>query len=144
VVRCESPQGIEEDIMVSASLAFDEPTPFSPTTLRRLRRRLLAERVQQLKRAAALEDAVVPGAAMAVEWDLDAVLAARVRDTLREIEAALARMDAGTYGRCQGCGRRMPLARLEAVPYTRWCITCSRPLHPACARVASSGGRPEP
>ncbi len=49
-----------------------------------------------------------------------------LRDTLREVEAALGRMDGGTYGLCQKCGRPIPEERLEALPATRLCISCKR------------------
>lgn len=44
---------------------------------------------------------------------------------LRDTEAALERFDAGTYGTCESCGSEIPLARLEAKPGARYCITCA-------------------
>jgi len=44
---------------------------------------------------------------------------------LGEIDAALGRLDDGSYGVCHGCGRMIAVARLEAVPYTRHCELCS-------------------
>lgn len=123
--------------MVNAALVSEEPIPLSPSTLRQLRRRLSAERVAQLELAVALEEATAPGAAATVEWELDTVLAARVRETLRDIVAALDRIDAGTYGWCESCGRRLSLDRLEAVPSTRWCVTCST-VHRPLRRRAST------
>jgi DnaK suppressor protein len=46
------------------------------------------------------------------------------RQMVLQIEAALARMDAGAYGRCANCGNAIALRRLEAVPYARFCIDC--------------------
>ncbi|HYO16823.1 MAG TPA: TraR/DksA family transcriptional regulator [Thermoanaerobaculia bacterium] len=46
------------------------------------------------------------------------------RQMVLQIEAALARMDAGTYGRCAHCGNAIAIRRLEAVPYARFCIDC--------------------
>lgn len=43
---------------------------------------------------------------------------------LDEIEAALARIAAGTYGVCEGCGGAIPLARLRAMPAVRYCLAC--------------------
>jgi hypothetical protein len=40
------------------------------------------------------------------------------------ILAALARMDAGTYGMCLGCRNQIPYARLAAIPVTQTCIDC--------------------
>ncbi len=43
-----------------------------------------------------------------------------------EVTAALARIAAGTFGRCQSCGKSIPRARLRAVPYARHCVACAR------------------
>jgi RNA polymerase-binding transcription factor len=45
--------------------------------------------------------------------------------TLSEVEAALNRMDRGTYGVCEGCGEPIPEARLRALPWARFCIRCT-------------------
>jgi DnaK suppressor protein len=47
---------------------------------------------------------------------------------LASIENALDRMKEGTYGQCEVCGGRIPLARLEALPYATMCIACQREL----------------
>lgn len=44
---------------------------------------------------------------------------------LTEVREALARLDAGTFGRCERCGRRIGKTRLKAVPYARRCIRCA-------------------
>src|SRR5512134_1946209 len=43
---------------------------------------------------------------------------------LQAIEEALIRMDKGTYGICRDCGDPVALARLQAIPWTRVCISC--------------------
>ena len=43
---------------------------------------------------------------------------------LQAIEEALQRMDQGTYGICRDCGEPIAPARLNAIPWTRVCITC--------------------
>ena len=43
---------------------------------------------------------------------------------LGAIEAALARIEAGTYGECTDCGVRIPVARLQATPEAPRCIHC--------------------
>lgn len=42
------------------------------------------------------------------------------------IDAALERIDAGTFGRCTECGTQIPMARLTAIPYAAYCIACER------------------
>jgi hypothetical protein len=59
--------------------------------------------------------------------DEDPDVAARlvgVRRRLVDIEAALARLDSGSYGLCDACDRRMPFEQLEADPETRYCRRC--------------------
>jgi DnaK suppressor protein len=43
---------------------------------------------------------------------------------LERMERALARMEAGAFGRCERCGERIDYARLEAIPYASLCIDC--------------------
>jgi RNA polymerase-binding transcription factor DksA len=45
---------------------------------------------------------------------------------VREIDAALHRIVDGKYGLCEACGKRIPTARLRALPATRFCKYCSR------------------
>jgi len=45
--------------------------------------------------------------------------------TLERIEAALERIEDGTYGQCEECGSRIPKARLGALPYATLCVKCA-------------------
>jgi DnaK suppressor protein len=45
---------------------------------------------------------------------------------LANIENALERMRSGQYGQCEVCGGRIPMARLDALPYATMCIECQR------------------
>jgi RNA polymerase-binding transcription factor DksA len=47
------------------------------------------------------------------------------RGLLAEIERALARIQSGTYGVCEGDGQSIPQARLRAIPWTRYCVRCA-------------------
>ena len=47
------------------------------------------------------------------------------RQELHEIQAALARMDAGTYGLCERTGNRIPLRRLQVIPTARYTVPSS-------------------
>ena len=68
------------------------------------------------------------------EQDFSLRVAENDQEVLEEIKAALKRIDAGTYGLCEGCqieGKPpsksgIPKARLEAIPYARNCIACER------------------
>jgi DnaK suppressor protein len=52
-------------------------------------------------------------------------LATTLRETLTEVEHALAKLDAGSYGTCENCGKPIAPARLEAMPAARFCIDCA-------------------
>ena len=49
-----------------------------------------------------------------------------LRSNLAEVERALARIDAGTYGTCERCGKPIDPARLEARPWALLCIDCKQ------------------
>jgi DnaK suppressor protein len=56
----------------------------------------------------------------------DLALRDRVDHQLALVDDALARLDAGTFGRCIRCGRAIPGDRLEALPWAPRCIDCQR------------------
>jgi len=64
------------------------------------------------------------GQVTAERGEVDAI-AGTLRETLHEIDDALEKFDAGTYGRCEECGAEIADARLEAMPAARHCITCA-------------------
>ena len=43
---------------------------------------------------------------------------------MRQITAAFKRIDAGHFGLCQGCGQRIPVPRLEVLPWAAYCVPC--------------------
>jgi len=65
------------------------------------------------------------GATIAFERSQVEALVRQARVHLAEIDAAEARLEAGTYGSCERCGRPIAEARLEARPTARTCITCA-------------------
>lgn len=62
------------------------------------------------------------------EREFDEGLEEDAQAQLREVEAALQRIDDGTYGTCSSCGKPIPVERLEAVPWTTLCIEDARKL----------------
>ncbi|MGH9292207.1 MAG: TraR/DksA family transcriptional regulator [Acidimicrobiales bacterium] len=52
-------------------------------------------------------------------------LASQLRDALKDVETALRKLDAGTYGTCERCGKPIAEARLEAKPASAYCIDCA-------------------
>ena len=60
------------------------------------------------------------------------------RTTLLQIENAIRRMDEGTYGRCANCGRNIAIARLEALPWARFCVDCQEMAEKGLLEVEAS------
>jgi DnaK suppressor protein len=103
---------------------------------------LEAERDQTVRRLAALTDDFVgvvaasrdtnaddehdpEGATIAFERSQVDALVRAARRRLEEIDAALERVAAGTFGICETCGRPIVAERLEARPTARTCVRCS-------------------
>jgi DnaK suppressor protein len=101
------------------------PAPSSaPTTAWKPFRALLLEQRDEClrQREAALAETV------ASHPDVVAVTrAATLRDRIDEIDAALERIVAGTYGTCVRCGAAIPLERLEFRPHAGSCVGCPQP-----------------
>ncbi|MFL6269528.1 MAG: TraR/DksA family transcriptional regulator [Actinomycetes bacterium] len=56
----------------------------------------------------------------------DLSLAGNARDLIDKVEHALARIDAGGFGRCEACGDAIEAERLDALPYTTLCLADAR------------------
>src|SRR6516165_7094167 len=64
----------------------------------------------------------------AYDRDFALSLLSQEQDALYEIEEALKRVDAGTYGICEMSGKPIPHARLEAIPFARFTVECQSQL----------------
>ncbi|HEY3702980.1 MAG TPA: TraR/DksA C4-type zinc finger protein [Acidimicrobiales bacterium] len=64
------------------------------------------------------------GGTVTVDRERDLALSAQARAAIEDIDHALAKIEAGTYGLCEGCGQPIPKARLKALPQARMCVTC--------------------
>jgi len=60
----------------------------------------------------------------AFEREKGFAIGASVQALLTQVEEALVRLDEGTYGICENCGRAIHPARLKAIPYAKLCIDC--------------------
>ena len=65
-------------------------------------------------------------ATVTYDRELDYTLEENSEHVLAEIDAALKRIDDGTYGTCTNCGNEIPSERLEARPWATLCIDCKR------------------
>jgi DnaK suppressor protein len=69
---------------------------------------------------------VVDAALDAAQDELSSQLAEVESRELKHISIALGKIEDDTYGICEGCERKIPLARLQALPYALTCIECQR------------------
>lgn len=95
-----------------------------------LRKNELLERHSRVARKTRHRDEPLPQdfAEQAVELENQEVLEAldvEIAEELRQIERALARIEAGDYAQCTSCGNDIPAARLQALPTTGLCVECA-------------------
>ena len=64
------------------------------------------------------------GATANIDRERDLALSAQARLAVEEIDHAIAKIAAGTYGTCESCGQPIPKARLKALPQARLCVAC--------------------
>jgi RNA polymerase-binding transcription factor DksA len=126
----------------TAAPAVTESADFSPKTMEKLRRLLEEERetyVRQARDLAAEAEALASerepgdtqfdeesgeGDTLNVERERDLALSASATQAVEEIDRALRRMDIGSFGICERCGKKITVARLEALPFAALCIEC--------------------
>jgi DnaK suppressor protein len=80
---------------------------------------------ERVHRIEGVDDNFADLAAATAERSEAYALIERTRQRLSAVEAALAKMDAGTYGICEDCGRPIAEARLEARPLSVRCVECA-------------------
>jgi DnaK suppressor protein len=71
------------------------------------------------------DEGFAEGDSLHVERDRVLSLSAVAKRRIEEVDAALHRLDAGTYGACRSCRRPIPVVRLEAVPEATQCVSCA-------------------
>jgi DnaK suppressor protein len=105
------------------------------TTLKNARERLLEMKRQVLReisddlkhgREGAKDDGMDTYDLASEERDreINFILSDREREKLQSIEEALERIEEGSYGICESCESEIAPARLEAMPFTRLCVSC--------------------
>ena len=115
-------------------------SPLSDDELRVRRDELLAERAQLMNqveeldaeadvnnwREGGFDDDPADAGSASFERETAQSLSNHARRLMVQIGDALRRIDAGTYGVCEGCGEAIEPDRLEVIPYATLCMTCKR------------------
>ena len=84
----------------------------------------LDEEVEEV--AATSDNHLAETATATLGREIDYTLGENSGEVLAQIDAALTRIDDGTYGTCSSCGDEIPHGRLEASPWASLCIGCKR------------------
>jgi DnaK suppressor protein len=79
---------------------------------------------QQIRAGATSVTDFAEDGAMASESEQDDLVASRLLRQADQLNEALARLEAGTYGICQVCGERIAAPRLKALPHATCCVDC--------------------
>ena len=127
---------------VSGLPVKSEKPNLNPKTLQKLKESLIQERVRHQAQADELAQEAVDlitdreagdtqfdeesgeGDSVAVERERSLFLSAEAQNTVKQIDRALLRIEEGTYGVCVPSSRRLPVPRLEALPWTEVCVDC--------------------
>ena len=80
--------------------------------------------VEQDDENGALGNHIAEDGASVAEAERIVTVTEDLQDILAQVDAALERMNEGTYGVCQRCGQKIGEERLEAFPYVAYCISC--------------------
>ncbi|HET6858665.1 MAG TPA: TraR/DksA C4-type zinc finger protein [Streptomyces sp.] len=83
--------------------------------------RLEHERASRLVQLRAIGEAAPDGEEQMMSTQKDII-----QRVLTEVEAAVARVQDGSYGTCRTCRKSIPVERLEILPYTPSCVPCQR------------------
>ena len=115
----------------------------SPNTINKFKKRLIVEQEQlssmleqhqqereniRLSEASAErspDPTSADGGSMAFELEKELTLDENTRHLLNQVEHALVLIKKKKYGNCENCGEPIPVARLEAIPYSTICKACA-------------------
>jgi RNA polymerase-binding transcription factor DksA len=120
----------------------DDNTSIRELLLRR--HAVLRTRFQTLRRRAGPSEVDSDGSILSGGEEVQAA-AQEVRRQIVETDLALARLDTGSYGICEGCGQPIPRRRLEVLPTAIRCVACADPSARrtrSAPRLRGSAGRP--
>jgi DnaK suppressor protein len=111
-----------------SSTSDTKTTHLEDATIAQLKGLLEEERAEILAEGSGAEDheadlADDPGLRLSEREEVDAISALQ-QAQLAQVDSALARIEAGTYGICQDCGVGIPVERLEAMPAAAYCVNC--------------------
>jgi RNA polymerase-binding protein DksA len=140
-------QNRKKPVRKKASLTRPEKSHLTAADIEHFRQMLLEKRKEILKNVNEIEDEALKKSRLDATGDLSSMpihmadlgtdnyeqefalgLMDSERKLIREIDDALERIEQGTYGICEGTGKQITKARLEAQPWARYCVEYARTL----------------
>lgn len=119
--------------MKSKAASTKKKIPKAPKVWQTYRKQLTALREDLLNTVQKKKEKDMPeqevgdeadAALQSMERELFFELSDNERLMIDAIDAALRKLDQGTFGRCESCGKRIAQPRLKAMPYARYCVNC--------------------
>jgi DnaK suppressor protein len=104
----------DEDLSAAVRASLEEE--------QRVLRGQLGEMQSNTDKSLSFDENFADSGQVAAEQGEVRVVATSLQEQLDDVEHALQRLDQGTYGTCETCGKPIADARLEAMPATRFCI----------------------
>lgn len=86
----------------------------------------LSESLEDSSEESPYDQHMAETAAVTLDREIDLSLEDNARSTLAQIDRALVKLESGTYGSCDKCGKRISEGRLLVAPFATLCIDCKR------------------
>jgi RNA polymerase-binding protein DksA len=86
----------------------------------------LADSLDESSGESAYDQHMAEMASVTLDREIDLALEDGVRAALARIDRAIAKLEEGTYGRCDSCGKEIGRDRLAVAPYATLCMDCKR------------------
>ena len=86
----------------------------------------LSESLEDSSEESPYDQHMAETAGVTLDREIDLTLEENARAAIMQIDRALQRLENGTYGCCEKCGKAIGEQRLDAVPFATLCITCKR------------------
>jgi RNA polymerase-binding transcription factor len=86
----------------------------------------LSESLEDSSEESPYDQHMAETAAVTLDREIDLTLEENARTAIEQIDRALLKLENGTYGLCEDCGKQIGEERLEAVPFATLCIQCKR------------------
>jgi RNA polymerase-binding protein DksA len=86
----------------------------------------LSESLEEISGESPYDQHMAETAAVTLDREIDLTLQENARATLTQIDRAMEKLENGSYGRCDKCGKPIGQGRLDIAPFATLCVDCKR------------------